>query len=71
MSTIIVAVLIAAALVLLVSSLVSGRRDRDPASSVHSFQRAMTAMGSETRPEASREEPRQDHTRRGEMAGPR
>lgn len=44
MSSIIVPLLIVAALVLLASSWLSGRRDRDPVSSVHSFQRALSAM---------------------------
>jgi hypothetical protein len=43
-SSIIVPLLIVAALVLLASSWLSGRRDRDPVSSVHSFQRALSAM---------------------------
>lgn len=45
--TFIVALLIVAAIVLLASTLVSGRRDRDPAASVDSFQRAMSAMSSQ------------------------
>lgn len=44
MPTFIVALLIVAALALLASAMLSGRRDRDPASSVDHFNRAMTAM---------------------------
>ncbi len=45
--TLIVALLVVAALVLLATSVFGGRRDRDPSSSVHSFQRALHAMGNE------------------------
>lgn len=44
MPTFIVALLIVAALALLVSAMLSGRRDRDPASTVDHFNRAMSAM---------------------------
>jgi hypothetical protein len=58
-SSIIVPLLIVAALVLLASSWLSGRRDRDPVSSVHSFQRALSAMadsGTTTSEEARRQQ---------------
>lgn len=48
MSTAIVALLVVAAIALLVRTWLGGRRDRDPAASVHSFQRALTAMDHET-----------------------
>jgi len=60
MSSIIVPLLIVAALVLLASSWLSGRRDRDPVSSVHSFQRALSAMadsGTTASEEARRNQP--------------
>lgn len=44
MPTLIMAVLIVAALGLLASSWLGGRRDRDPSSSVNHFHRAMSAM---------------------------
>lgn len=50
MPTFIVALLIIAALGLLVSSWMSGRRDRDPSSSVNHFHRAMDAMQNATPP---------------------
>lgn len=72
MPTAIVAVLIVAAIALLVRSLLSGRRDRDPAASVDSFQRAMTAMGNDAtgarQPEPPSEDERPD---RGETVGRR
>lgn len=63
MSSIIVPLLIVAALVLLASAWVSGRRDRDPVSSVHSFQRALSAMadsGATASEEARRQQERPD-----------
>ena len=66
MPTAIVALLIVAAIVLLVRTWLSGRRDRDPAASVHSFQRALTAMGHETVRRAEDE-----HSGRGETVGRR
>lgn len=53
MPTFIMALLIVAALGLLASSLLSGRRDRDPSSSVHHFHRAMNAMSNATPPASS------------------
>lgn len=50
MPTFIMALLIVAALGLLASSWWSGRRGRDPSSSVHHFHRAMNAMESATPP---------------------
>ena len=72
MPTAIVALLIVAAIVLLVRSLLSDRRDRDPAASVHSFQRAMSAMGQEATG-APRAEPHHEDERpdRGETVGRR
>lgn len=52
MPTFIVALLIVAALALLASAMLSGRRDRDPASSVDHFNRAMSAMSNQA-PRAS------------------
>lgn len=45
MPTLIIAVLIVLAAGVLLSSWVGARRDRDPASSVQTFHRAMDAMG--------------------------
>ena len=50
MPTFIVALLIVAALGLLASSWLTGRRGRDPASSVNHFHRAMDAMQNATPP---------------------
>lgn len=50
MPTFIMALLIVAALGLLASSWLSGRRDRDPSSSVNHFHRAMAAMQNATPP---------------------
>lgn len=50
MPTFIMALLIVAAIGLLASSLLGGRRDRDPASSVNHFNRAMSAMSNATPP---------------------
>ena len=50
MPTFIMALLIVAALGLLASSWLTGRRDRDPSSSVHHFHRAMSAMQNATPP---------------------
>jgi hypothetical protein len=48
--TIIMALLIVAALALLASSWLGGRRDRDPSSSVNHFNRAMSAMSNAAPP---------------------
>lgn len=48
--TFIMALLIVAAIGLLASSVLGGRRDRDPSSSVHHFNRAMSAMSNATPP---------------------
>lgn len=66
MPTAIVALLIVAAIVLLVRSWLSGRSGRDPAASVDSFQRALTAMGHESTRQAE-----DGDARRGETAGRR
>lgn len=50
METLIVALLIVAAIGVLLTSWLNGRRDRDPASSVDSFSRAMTAIHNSTPP---------------------
>lgn len=50
METLIVALLIVAAIGVLLTSWLNGRRDRDPASSVNSFNRAMTAIHNSTPP---------------------
>ncbi len=50
MPTFIIALLIVAAIGLLASSVLGGRRDRDPASSVNHFNRAMSAMSNATPP---------------------
>ena len=50
MPTFIIALLIVAAIGLLASSVLGGRRDRDPASSVDHFNRAMSAMSNATPP---------------------
>ena len=72
MPTVIVALLIVAAIVLLVRSWMSGRRDRDPSASVHSFQRAMTAMGHEATGAHRTEPPTEDERpERGETVGRR
>lgn len=53
MPTVIMALLILAALGLLASQFVSGRRHNDPASSVASFHRALSAMQNTTPPVGS------------------
>ena len=68
MSTAVIALLIVAAIVLLVRSWWSGRRDRDPAASVHSFQRALTAMDHHDTPA---QRPDDEHAGRGETVGRR
>ncbi len=50
MPTFIMALLIVAAIGLLASSVLGGRRDRDPSSSVNHFNRAMSAMSNATPP---------------------
>lgn len=50
MPTLIMALLIVAAIGLLVTSWLGGRRDRDPSSSVHHFSRAMSAVENATPP---------------------
>lgn len=50
MPTFIIALLIVAAIGLLASSVLGGRRDRDPSSSVDHFNRAMSAMSNATPP---------------------
>lgn len=54
MPTFIMALLIVAALALLASSWLGGRRDRDPSSSVNHFHRAMSAMQNATPPTPGR-----------------
>ena len=57
MPTFIMALLIVAAIGLLASSVLGGRRDRDPASSVHHFNRAMSAMSNAAPPRPGRDRP--------------